>query len=124
MPTANAIACIGTPPRVVQCCACSNNKNRPCRFLRVLARAVLGTAIEANALAPTCENRQRPPLPVLIIPVFRKEHPTELLYQQVHHAKFGDGEIVQQGTHEDLVAVDGLYRRFVVERKQAAGWKV
>ena len=34
------------------------------------------------------------------------------------------GEIVQQGTHEKLVSVDGLYRRFVVERKQAAGWKV
>ena len=34
------------------------------------------------------------------------------------------GRIVQQGTHEALVAVDGLYRRFVVERKQAAGWKV
>ena len=24
------------------------------------------------------------------------------------------GEIVQQGTYEELVAVDGLYRRFVV----------
>ena len=34
------------------------------------------------------------------------------------------GEIVQQGTHDELVSVDGLYRRFVVERKQAAGWKV
>ena len=34
------------------------------------------------------------------------------------------GEIVQQGTHEELVSVDGLYRCFVVERKQAAGWKV
>lgn len=34
------------------------------------------------------------------------------------------GEIVQQGTHDELVAVDGLYHRFVVERKQAAGWKV
>lgn len=33
-------------------------------------------------------------------------------------------EIVQQGTHDELVAVDGLYRRFVVERQQAAGWKV
>ena len=30
------------------------------------------------------------------------------------------GEIVQQGTHNELVAADGLYRRFVVERKQAA----
>lgn len=34
------------------------------------------------------------------------------------------GEIVQQDTHAELVAVDGLYRRFVVERRQAAGWKV
>jgi len=34
------------------------------------------------------------------------------------------GEIVQQDTHDELVAVDGLYRRFVVERRQAAGWKV
>ena len=34
------------------------------------------------------------------------------------------GRIVQQGTHDALVAADGLYRRFVVERKQAAGWKV
>jgi len=34
------------------------------------------------------------------------------------------GKIVQQGTHGELVAVDELYRRFVVERQQAAGWKV
>lgn len=33
------------------------------------------------------------------------------------------GRIVQQGTHDQLVAVDGLYSRFVVERRQAAGWK-
>ena len=31
---------------------------------------------------------------------------------------------VQQGTHDELVAVDGLYRRFVVERRQAVGWKI
>lgn len=34
------------------------------------------------------------------------------------------GRIVQQGTHDELVKRDGLYRRFVVERRQAAGWKV
>lgn len=35
-----------------------------------------------------------------------------------------DGRIVQQGTHAELVEQDGIYRRFVVERRQAAGWKV
>ncbi len=34
------------------------------------------------------------------------------------------GKIVQQGTHEELLKEDGIYRRFVVERRQAAGWKV
>ena len=34
------------------------------------------------------------------------------------------GEIVQRGTHDELVAADGIYRRFVVERRQAAGWKI
>ncbi|MDO5784851.1 MAG: ABC transporter ATP-binding protein [Eubacteriales bacterium] len=34
------------------------------------------------------------------------------------------GKIVQQGTHDELVEQDGIYRRFVVERRQAAGWKV
>lgn len=34
------------------------------------------------------------------------------------------GKIVQQGTHEELVKQEGIYRRFVVERRQAAGWKV
>lgn len=35
-----------------------------------------------------------------------------------------DGKIVQRGTHDELVAQDGIYRHFVVERRQAAGWKV
>lgn len=34
------------------------------------------------------------------------------------------GRIVQQGTHEQLIQQEGIYRRFVVERRQAAGWKL
>lgn len=34
------------------------------------------------------------------------------------------GKIVQQGTHDTLVVQDGIYRNFVVERRQAAGWSV
>ena len=34
------------------------------------------------------------------------------------------GKIVQQGTHEELMAQDGIYRRFVDSRKKAIGWKI
>ena len=34
------------------------------------------------------------------------------------------GQIVQQGTHDELVAQDGLYRRFIRGREQAVGWKL
>jgi len=31
------------------------------------------------------------------------------------------GQIVQQGTHDELMERDGIYRRFISGRKQAAG---
>lgn len=34
------------------------------------------------------------------------------------------GKIVQQGTHEELMGQDGIYRRFVDSRKKAIGWKI
>ena len=34
------------------------------------------------------------------------------------------GKIVQRGTHEELMREDGLYKTFVSERTEAAGWKV
>lgn len=34
------------------------------------------------------------------------------------------GQIVQQGTHDELIGQEGIYKHFVVERRQAAGWKV
>ncbi len=34
------------------------------------------------------------------------------------------GKIVQQGTHEELIRQDGIYKRFVSERRQAAGWRI
>ena len=35
-----------------------------------------------------------------------------------------DGRIVQQGTHAELMAQGGLYRRFIEIREQAEGWRI
>ncbi|MCR5047265.1 MAG: ABC transporter ATP-binding protein/permease, partial [Treponema sp.] len=34
------------------------------------------------------------------------------------------GKIVQQGSHQELVKQQGIYKNFVSERKQAVGWKL
>ncbi len=34
------------------------------------------------------------------------------------------GRIVQQGTHEELMNEEGIYRSFISERREAASWKV
>ena len=46
----------------------------------------------------------------------------------VHHADqiivVDKGQIAQRGTHEKLLWQDGIYRRFITGREQAAGWKL
>ena len=34
------------------------------------------------------------------------------------------GQIVQCGTHDDLISQDGIYRRFISGREKAIGWKL
>ena len=34
------------------------------------------------------------------------------------------GKIAQQGTHEELMAEDGIYKNFITGRKKAVGWKI
>lgn len=34
------------------------------------------------------------------------------------------GQIAQRGTHEELLRQDGIYRRFIIGREQAAAWKL
>ncbi|MBO5554869.1 MAG: hypothetical protein J5941_04990 [Solobacterium sp.] len=34
------------------------------------------------------------------------------------------GKIVQQGTHAELLSQEGIYRNFIQEQREAAGWKI
>ena len=34
------------------------------------------------------------------------------------------GQIVQRGTHDELIKQDGIYRHFISGREQAVGWKL
>ena len=34
------------------------------------------------------------------------------------------GQVVQKGTHQELVQQEGLYRRFITIREQAEGWSI
>ena len=35
-----------------------------------------------------------------------------------------DGRITQHGTHEELVKEEGIYKQFILDRKEAASWKI
>ncbi|MGN0034116.1 MAG: ABC transporter ATP-binding protein, partial [Coriobacteriales bacterium] len=34
------------------------------------------------------------------------------------------GRVVQRGTHDELMAEEGIYRRFIELRQQAASWRL
>lgn len=35
-----------------------------------------------------------------------------------------DGRIAQHGTHEELMQEEGIYKQFILDRKEAASWKI
>ena len=39
-------------------------------------------------------------------------------------AVISNGRIVQRGTHEELIAQEGIYRQFIQDRRHAVSWKI
>ena len=35
-----------------------------------------------------------------------------------------DGKIVESGKHDELMKIDGIYKSFITDRKEAVGWKI
>ena len=35
-----------------------------------------------------------------------------------------DGKIVEEGKHEELIKEEGIYKKFVVGKQEAASWKI
>ena len=68
----------------------------------------------------------------VIVPVYNRENflprCLESLVKQTMESieilVVDDGQIVQRGTHTELVAVPGKYRDFVDVRSQSEGWKI
>jgi len=59
----------------------------------------------------------------------RKHEAHNALKQQIIEEKGWDseelnGHIVQHGTHQELIAKDGIYKSFVEGRQEAAFWKI
>ena len=55
-----------------------------------------------------------------------KEKVTYKMIKEYIEAKYGldKGQVVQKGTHQELVHQEGLYRRFITIREQAEGWSI
>ena len=44
--------------------------------------------------------------------------------RQRDKSRWIEWKTVQQGIHEELVRQDGIYRHFIVERREATKWRV
>ena len=58
-----------------------------------------------------------PPLPFAPLKVSYQEHADQILV-------LDKGQIVQQGRHSELLKQTGIYRKFILEREEAVGWKI
>ena len=68
---------------------------------------------------------------LVIIPTYNEKENIEKIIRAVfglnkcfHILVIDDGSIVQRGTHSELMAQEGVYRRFVNIREEAIGWKI
>ena len=61
---------------------------------------------------------------IVLVSVLMGVLPFVLAYQVIAPLVIDNGQIAQQGTHEELLKQPGIYQDFVNIRKSAAGWSL
>ena len=51
-------------------------------------------------------------------------HKLETIKMQIKLSYSADGEIIQRGSHDELIQNQGMYQDFITIKSKSAGWKL
>jgi len=92
---------------------------------RAMVKRLLGQGVNVMTMSPAKgEGNHSYPLERVEKAIIMIAHRLKTVRHADQILVVDKGRIVQRGTHDELVQQDGIYRRFVQDRRQAASWKL